>query len=190
MANEGATSEHVLKLSLDELREGACLAEPGPTAHWASCAAAASMCLVQNSHTPPQTTFAIQSTEESLAILDWAAPSQPEQRGWTDPYITAEWGAYGMAALLIGRITSYRVLERARRNGGYDFWLSKDEKEEELPFQGAARLEVSGIMCGQSSHVRARVQKKLTQIAKAGASLPRFVAVVEFSEPRAVVIEK
>ena len=178
------------QISLNELRDGSCLAYPAPTSHWSSCAAAASYCLAVNRHEPPETSMFIEWVEIAEASLIWEHPGTAECLGWKDRQIAVEWGAYGIAALLICRLTPYKVLERARKNGGFDFWLSEIDDSEALPFQHSARMEVSGIMRGNHNRINERVRKKLVQIARSNASKPRYVAVIEFSKPHAVVREK
>lgn len=89
-----------------------------------------------------------------------------------------------VAIAVVTRITKHRVVLRSRKTTGFDWWLG--------PKAGvfAARLEVSGILNGPSK-VRGRVQEKLDQMAPTDADgLPGYAAVVEFSTPQAVIVEK
>ncbi len=189
MANGGSVSAP-FHVSLGDLRTGMCLAATGPTQHWGACAEAASVCLQTNGHIPPEILIVLKTKTGGAAILGWARPTENESRGWKDPQVAAEWGAYGVAALLISRLTPYKVLERSAKGGGFDYWLTKEENEDVPPFQYSARMEVSGIMCGYEMAQQARVSSKLKQMVRSDDSIPRYVAVVEFSGPCAVVVEK
>ena len=56
--------------------------------------------------------------------------------------------AYGVALLLIQRLTSFTVVERSRRGLSFDHWLGNVSDSATLPFEKSARLEVAGIDLG------------------------------------------
>jgi hypothetical protein len=53
------------------------------------------------------------------------------------------------------------VVERSRRGTGFDYWLGKKGDNNQLPFQNAVRLEVSGIRKGDDGKIKARAKQKL-----------------------------
>ena len=67
------------------------------------------------------------------------------RRTWNDTDEAAEHGAYGVAALLVDKLTDYTVWERAKKGKGYDFWLRRKGDQGGVLLQGAARMEVSVI---------------------------------------------
>jgi len=76
----------------------------------------------------------------------------------------------------------------SRKSGGFDYWLG--ERGDPL-FQKKARLEVSGILSGKRSDIRARIKQKREQTtASDHLSLPAYIIVVEFSTPTAQVETK
>jgi len=91
-----------------------------------------------------------------------------------------ELGACGVAILVIRDITGLTVI-RARKGIGIDYWLG--DYQGDLPFQNAARLEVSGILQGDQSRINARVKEKLDQVRTSNSPLPAYICVVEFGRP-------
>ena len=99
-----------------------------------------------------------------------------------------EYGAYGIAILVIREAAGKPILERSAKGPGFDFWIG-DEEDDELPFQGLMRLEVSGILSGDAKRVSSRVQLKKTQVTPSDKQAPALIAVVEFGRPL-VTLEK
>ena len=112
------------------------------------------------------------------------------------PAITPAFGAtlaeaaYGIAFLIIQELTDYTVIERSRRGTGFDYWLGKKTNNNDLPFQNAVRLEVSGIRKGDDSRIKARIKQKLEQVRPTDGKLPAYIVVVEFSNPLAFIVKK
>jgi hypothetical protein len=106
-------------------------------------------------------------------------------RGTYDPDEATEFGACGIAILVIRERTGLTV-QRAFKGDGFDYWVGMADAHR--PFQNMARLEVSGIRHGQPRQVRARVRQKLEQIRLSDAILPAYVIVVEFNRPEARVV--
>ncbi len=92
-----------------------------------------------------------------------------------------EWGACGIAILVISDVTDYTIVEKAWKGGGFDYWLG--DKNDPL-FQKRARLEVSGILSGQASTIEQRMKVKLKQSGPSDfTNTPAYAVVVEFSAP-------
>jgi hypothetical protein len=123
----------------------------------------------------------------SVLLVHWGACTADAKACWADEPFATEQGAYGIAALLITRLTSLTVVERSVKGTGFDFWLGSKDRPG-LLFQKRARLEVSGIRKGSVSAVAARMSAKLKQVSRCCSPLPAYVAVVEFGEPRCRVI--
>ncbi|UBF26677.1 hypothetical protein K9N68_01325 [Kovacikia minuta CCNUW1] len=111
-------------------------------------------------------------------------------RCWNDQEYTTEQAAYGVAFMLVRRLTEYTVIERSRRGTGFDYWLGHSNQPGALPFQNKVRLEVSGIRKGEDSRIKARVKQKLDQTNPSDGALPAYIVVVEFSKPRSVMVQK
>jgi hypothetical protein len=104
--------------------------------------------------------------------------------------MATEYGAYGIAILLIEQLTGYTVIEQANIGSGIDYWLGHGVGDLNQPFRRAARLEVSGIRRGNIRRIEARVKQKSKQTELSADRLPAFIVVVEFGKPRAEVVQR
>jgi len=107
---------------------------------------------------------------------------------WNDEQEATEFGACAIAILLVLELTPYTIIRRSRKGTGFDYWLGY--KAMEKPFQDAARLEISGILAGDSNAVKARIAKKKRQTTPSNGMLPAYIVVVEFSKPLSHVVQK
>jgi hypothetical protein len=101
-----------------------------------------------------------------------------------------ELGACGVAILVVKEATAKVVVERSKKGTGFDYWLGDTSDDNGLPFAGASRLEVSGILTGTKSQIQSRIKQKKGQLAPSDHLAPGFVAVVEFGTPIACVENK
>jgi hypothetical protein len=122
--------------------------------------------------------------------LYWQTVTDQMVRCWNDQEFATEQAAYGIAFMLVQHLTSYTVIERSRRGTGFDYWLGHEDATSELPFQNKVRLEVSGIRRGDASRIKARVKQKIEQTSPSDGTLPAYIVVVEFSQPRSVMVQK
>lgn len=89
------------------------------------------------------------------------------RRTWNDIEEATEWGATGLAFVVILQHTEYTVINCSRRGTGFDYWLGHKEAAEKLVFQNEARLEVSGMLREEKdSRIKQRVREKLDQTAR------------------------
>ena len=152
---------------------------------------AASVCLQQQGHRPG-VELTVEGSFRKHFRVEWDPVYGQAMRTWTDAEVATEHAAYGMAALLIEELTELTVVERARKGGGFDYWLGPKSTSTRL-FQATARMEVSGIRRGSLAVVKARVRQKVEQTRasdNALGSLPAFVVVVEFSRPLSEVVRR
>ena len=93
--------------------------------------------------------------------------------------------AVAVSVMLALRQTDYTVIERSRKGTGFDYMLGD---RQDLLFTPKARLEVSGIMRETDGNTAGlRFLQKAAQTAKSDDTrLPAYVAVVEFSAPKAI----
>ncbi len=116
--------------------------------------------------------------------LEFSAPSTEAKRANADLQEAVEDGATAIAMAAVVRLTEYRVLERAIKKTGFDWWLGRRDGVFE------ARLEISGILDGPKK-IQSRVNAKLDQMSPTDSTgLPGYAAVVEFSTPEARIVEK
>jgi len=185
-----ADTETVLPLALNDLAAGT----PGLTPECAaSLAQAASVCLEEEGHAPGAV-IDIDGSFQRRFNLQWDEATTQMRRCWADSDEATEFGACGVATLLIHALTDLTIVQRARRGNGFDYWLGRRDDDPDLLFQGRTRLEVSGVRKGGDSIVNAREREKLRQVERFAnpsvAGTPAIVIVVEFGTPRSRVTTK
>lgn len=152
----------------------------------AALAEASAICLSDQEH-KQRVVLEVKGDFEDRYLLLWPEVTEQMRRCWNDKEYTTEQGAYGIALLLIQRLTDFTVIERSRRGTGFDYWLGTTSKSEDLPFQKSARLEVSGIRRGGASQIRTRATLKMAQVKSTDSPVLAYVAIIEFSQPLAWV---
>jgi hypothetical protein len=156
----------------------------------ATCAEAAAVCLDDQGHSE-WVALQIDGIQSCAIELQWDAIDDTIRRFNADEEVATEYGAYGVAALTMPRLTNLTIIERSVKGKGlgFDFWLGSIEDTAPL-FQRKARLEVSGIRTGSEPLIQSRVNMKLKQISPSDTVAPGYIAVIEFGAPRAQVVEK
>ncbi len=115
----------------------------------------------------------------------FARPTLRARRANADLQDAVESGAIAIAVAWLMSETDYRIVERSRKGTGFDYWLGRAD----CSFD--ARLEVSGILSGDSRALATRLREKLRQMTPSDAGgLPGYAIVVEFGAPCAAVGEK
>lgn len=167
-------------LDLNELRNGM----PGITSDLGgTMCEAASVCLEGCSHATGVSMAVTGTLSSSHPMpLSWPPATDQARRAYADPQFAAEFGAYGIAALVVERLTELTVVERSRKGTGFDYWLGPKNDSEPL-FQDKQKLEVSGILVGDEGDVRRRLREKLAQLRRGDVPIPGFGMVVHFATP-------
>lgn len=175
------------ELKLDDLSNGRI---PGITQRLGGALAeAGSVCLESEGHAQG-VQLTVRGDVNNRYSVRWHPVDDQAHRAWGDAEGATEYGAAGIAALLVEKALPYTVIRRARIGNGFDYWLG--DKNKNLPVQrDAARLEVSGIRRGDGNRIRARVREKLKQMGRSDDMLlPAYAIVVEFGNPLAEVRKK
>jgi hypothetical protein len=181
--DSGRTGE----LILTKLAEGLSGITP---ALGSALAEAGAVCFEDQNH-PNGVELKVDGTFTAKYKVYWQEVTDQMRRCWSNLEYTVEQAAWAVALLLIGDLTEYTGISISCRGAGFDFWLGKEEDENELLFQNKARLEVSGIRRGNHSLVQTRVKQKLRQVERSDdLGLPAYIVVVEFSAPLSQVVEK
>lgn len=156
----------------------------------ATCAEAAAICLDDQGHNH-SIEIQIDGIQSSAIELQWDVIDDTVRRFNADQEVATEYGAYGIAALIMPCLTNLTIIERSVKGKGlgFDFWLGSIDDASTL-FQRKARLEVSGIRKGSEAIMQSRVNMKLRQISPSDSVAPGYVAVVEFGTPKAQIVEK
>lgn len=146
----------------------------------------ASYCLEDRGHSNGVSLKVVGAFSKTFKLI-WDAIDDRTRRFCQDAEVATEHGAYGIAFLLIKKLTDYNVIERSKKGPGFDFWLGK---ENDSLFNNKARLEVSGIRNGDMGEIRTRVNQKMAQTKPSDGSLSAYIVVVEFSMPLSEVVKK
>jgi hypothetical protein len=172
--------------SFDPLREG----KLGLTKAYGSfLVEAASFCLHLNEHLNP-VLFIVTGDTPTSGSLEWDEITDTHDHSFADGQEATEYGAYGVAAVIVLKLTGIRQIARSAKGTGIDFWLGLGTDERGI-FQSTARLEVSGILRGGDSSIAARKSTKLAQTTRSDeTSLPAYVAIVEFGHPEIRVAKR
>lgn len=178
---------------------------PGVDRHKANdLAMAAAVCLEAQRH-QPGVQLTVRWMSGSRHTLTWTAVTDQSRRSRADTVEATEDGAAGIAILLTIREIGYTVVLRSYKTTGFDYWLGNRDtsivnlverkateglqhllEDDALIVRG--RMEVSGILQGSDSQIRARSNQKIIQTDQSASSgLPAFVIVVEFGSPTAVI---
>lgn len=88
-------------------------------------------------------------------------------RSWADQQELVEYGACGVAILMMLNLVGFKVIRRSIKGTGFDYWLAS--ADEVLPFQEAARREVSGILAGRDAELIKRTRRKVIQTQRSWA---------------------
>ncbi|MCU0480101.1 MAG: hypothetical protein MUE54_02685 [Anaerolineae bacterium] len=151
------------------------------------------ICLDNQNHYQPITLNLVENKQPQNVEFIWNQPLTDQiRRTWRDLYEATEYGATGLAILLVIQRTSYTILERSVRGMGFDYWLLDKESAQssELITQGNARLEISGILrANTESVIQSRIKEKLNQVAL-DTTFPTLIIVVEFSRPEVHMVWK
>jgi hypothetical protein len=151
-----------------------------------SLAESAAVCLENQNHRTGVTLRLTGLNAESVKIK-WLPVDQQQRRCYNDLQEATERGAYGVAILLVKRLTGKVVLERSKKGPGFDYWIGNRKQGDNSLFSGKARLEVSGILVGSDSELNVRIRQKKAQLTPSDRLATGYVAVVEFGKPAACV---
>ncbi len=156
----------------------------------AICADAAAVCLDEQGHSTP-VTLKIEGIQPCEIQIQGYTIDDTIRRFNADREVATEYGAYGIAALIMPHLTGLTIIERSIKGKGlgFDFWLGSIQAPDTL-FQRKARLEVSGIRKGSDSLLQARVNMKLEQIRPSDNVAAGYVSVIEFGTPKARIVKK
>ncbi|KJR43121.1 hypothetical protein MCHI_000980 [Candidatus Magnetoovum chiemensis] len=168
-------------LDIDELSNGF----PAITAAFGeTLAEAGALCLESQGHTQGQR-ITINGDYSNEYLLHWQDVTDQIRRTYNDEEVATEYGAVGIAILLTNKETGLSPIKRSKKGTGFDYWIGK---ETDIPLQERARLEISGIRCGNDSAINTRVQIKKKQTDKSDrTSLP---ALISDSESKKIRMKK
>lgn len=152
-------------------------------------AEAAAHCLQCNNHLNP-VILSITGDVCMTGTLKWCDVCERDRGSWSDLQEATEYGAYGVAILVVLRLTDTPRVERSAKGTGIDYWIG-DGSDQNGIFQRTARLEVSGILKGDEIKIAARLAKRLSQTRQSDETgLAAYVAIVDFGGPEVGFVKR
>ena len=120
-------------------------------------AQAAGVCLEEIPHAQG-TELAVRGRFTNSYGLEWNEVTEQGRRTFADLREATEFGAEGVAILLIKEETDYTTIERAAIGTRIDRWLGHESDAPD--FQRRARLETSGILRGSDADIRGETARE------------------------------
>lgn len=110
-------------------------------------------------------------------------------RTWKEINYCTDHAAVCVSCILAINETEYTIIERSCKGDGFDYWLGK---EDDVLFDHAARLEISGILKeSKTNNMQRRLIEKRKQTEQSDSTcLPAYISIIEFGEPKAAFIKK
>ncbi len=117
------------------------------------------------------------------------------RRAYGDLQEATEYGASGLALLIVESCEGLTILSRSPKDGGgFDYYLTPvgfapNSMEENFLGVATAWLEVSGILGGTAEEMQYRMNARIRRLEQAARefskarTLPAWIVVVEFSVP-------
>jgi len=177
-------------LNLGDLASGIA---PGLSSHvGGGLAEAAAVCLEHNKHNVG-VILKVEGNFTKMISLTWIPTTKQIQRTHADLQDATEDGACGVAIILARRLLGKCVVRKSykgkNRDHGFDYWLGDPGSENNIPFEGDTRLEVSGILDGSTQQLQARLREKIAQVQLGKSVIPGIAIVVMFNRPIAKIAE-
>ena len=180
----------VRKLHIDKLKGG--ISGISPT-YGAFLAEAIAVCLDAAGH-KSSIVLKVEGDFEAEFELEWQQKiGAAELSSWRDLKEATEYAAMGLAVLLLSALTFYGVFQRNEQGEDADFTMQKlsNPSVALIEIIDKAYLEVSGIFSESLTNtLNMRISTKTKGLEKrVKPSPPVFVAVVEFSIPKAKIVK-
>ena len=158
---------------------------PGLTEAWAKfIAEGAIVCLEDQGHRNITGMLIVGDCNENCSLSWRTAPDIEDS--WQDKEQATEFGAYGIAILIVVKLMGFERVQRSYKGTGFDFWVGNNAHG--FLFQNKTKLEVSGILKGASSDISSREKKKVDQVRRFETNRsPAIIIIVEFGAPQARV---
>ena len=124
-----------------------------------------------------------QAPRQSPALVWQAGLPANAPQAHADLQDATEDGAVAIAVLLVAKYTDYRVITRAAKGNGFDYYLGKQAASDSFNFlaDATAQLEVSGILEEKGSNTRRRrLAQKRRRLQKYNTPGSSFIIIVAF----------
>lgn len=146
---------------------------------------ATSFCLAKNNH-HAGVIVAISGYIIDSLQMTWEAMTDEMKNTYNSPNKATEYGAEGIAFVIIDRFTDYQIGPVSFIGSGFDYYLRPKAKDATLSSlsEGYVKLEISGIDRKSSTNsVGKRIKEKCQQAATIADGIEYLVVVAEFGDP-------
>lgn len=144
------------------------------------------VCFDVNNHTSGVTINVHYQNEEYAFKVIWDGTVTDEhRRALNDDLKRVDFAACGLALNFLQELTDYTGYEQSAVGSTIDYYLEPKKTDDTLIFNGAARLEVSGILKenrATGNTVERRYKEKLSRLKKPNDEID-YIIIVEFSVP-------
>ena len=141
-------------------------------------------CLMINNHSSGTILKVDGEFEEEFELIWSDKLTEQIKTSWSDSIEAVEYGATGLAVLLVKYLLDFEILQRNFQTSRTDYKIGKPKNSEVK-----AVLEVSGILSESPSNtINARVNRKNRQVKNRSDNLPAYIIVTEFSSPKSKII--
>ncbi len=176
-------------LDLDQLQDAISDLDES-LAEYMYCAAV--MCLHHNEH-KSGVLCELRDFEVSLAetVIVWSRPfSDRIRKTFGDTSYAVEFAAEGISCLTIRAFTEYKIVERAVRKDGVDFWLA--DESDMYPMQYTARMESKGITRARSAgDIRTALRQGVSQSKQSDDTLlSAYIIATDFGQPVICMVQR
>lgn len=150
---------------------------------------ATSFCLAKNNHqsgvVAPIGGFIVDSLQAT-----WTAMTAEMMNTYNSQKKAVEFGAEGIAFILVDRCTNFQIGPVAYIGSGFDYYLRPKNQDATLSSlcDGYTKLEISGIdKKSPTNTLEKRIKEKCQQAATIQDGVEYLVVVAEFGDPRVEV---
>jgi hypothetical protein len=186
MEKTSMSSDIAHKLTLDSLEEIPVVIE-GAGFYKQNCM----VCFDNQGHKSGVELGVVYKGSNEICQVYWSGSVTTQlKRARADLVEAVQFAACAITFLLVQEFTEFTTIEQAARRTTVDYYLApKKQRDDELIFNGAPRLEISGILReSEGNTVEARVKEKLGRLIPDG-DLPTLIVVVEFGQPWSKMVE-
>jgi hypothetical protein len=178
-------------LHLDDLRKGLSGVLPSLGSFMCDCAI---FSLASQGHSSGVNLEVETDTEKVSFTLTWEGHiSLQMRRTMNDNERTTDYGAMGLAVLLVLQLTCYPHFVVSFKGTGVDFWLFEEEPIDEVVVLSSADalLEVSGIRKeSRTNTMTIRHKLKIAQVKSSESSgLDTYIVITEFNKPKSLFVK-
>ena len=148
------------------------------------------VCFHSHGHTTGVRLTVVYKDSNEVCQVVWSGDVTRElRRHHADLVAATDPAACAIALSLVEEFTEYSGFRQASRGTTVDYYLVRGRPDDDLIFNEAARLEVSGILREtEGNTVEGRIGQKLRRLRPEG-DLPTLIVVVEFSQPWSKMVE-